>query len=280
MPHPFRFATCNEVFENWKFHETCKAIRRAGYQGIEVAPFTLGDNPAALTADQRRQFRSNIQAEDLIFVGLHWLLVKPEGLHVTSEDAPLRTRSWQYIRDFIDLCADLGDGGVMVFGSPKQRSANAGTSPEDATARFVDGLAGVASQAAERGVTILVEALPKGQSNVVTSLDEAARIVKQISSPAIRTMFDTHNAVDETEPHAELIDRHFDLIRHVHVNEMDGRHPGTGDYDFKPMFRALLSRGYNGWVSLEAFDFSYGAEKIVQDTLAYLKAELAAATQK
>src|SRR6185295_9428764 len=112
------------------------------------------------------------------------------------------------------------------------------------------------------------EALPSAQSNVVTSLDEAARIVREIASPAVRTMFDSHNAVEETEPHATLIDRHFDLIRHVHVNEMDGRHPGTGDYDFKPMFRTLLARGYRGWVSLEAFDFSMGAEKIVQDTLA------------
>jgi len=279
MSHRFRFATCNEVFENWKFHDACKAIRRAGYQGIEVAPFTLSDNPAALTADQRRQFRSIIQAEDLMFVGLHWLLVKPEGMHVTTDDAQLRARSWQYIRDLIDLCADLGDGGVMVFGSPKQRSATGGVSVEDATARFIDGIASVASQAAERGVTMLVEALPSAQSNVVTSLDEAARIVREISSPAVRTMFDTHNAVEEAEPHATLIDRHFDLIRHVHVNEMDGRHPGTGDYDFKPMFQALMARGYKGWVSLEAFDFSMGAEKIVQDTIAYLKSEAAAVSK-
>jgi sugar phosphate isomerase/epimerase len=55
---------------------------------------------------------------------------------------------------------------------------------------------------------------------------------------------------------------------------MDGRHPGTGDYDFKPLFEALKVRGYQGWVSLEAFDFSFGAEKIAADSLRYIESEI------
>ena len=86
-------------------------------------------------------------------------------------------------------------------------------------------------------------------------------------------MFDTHNAVDEKEPHATLVDRHFDLIRHVHVNEMDGRHPGTGSYDFKPILEVLRRRGYAGWISLEAFDFSPGPERIANESLRHLEAE-------
>ena len=135
---------------------------------------------------------------------------------------------------------------VLVFGSPKQRGTTGGLSRAEATRNFVEGLAAVAPQACARGVTILMEALPLGQCDVVTSLDEAAGIVRQIDHPAIRTMFDCHNAIDETEPHAELIERHYDLIRHIHVNELDGRHPGTGAYDFKPVFDVLRRREYTG----------------------------------
>jgi D-psicose/D-tagatose/L-ribulose 3-epimerase len=120
-----------------------------------------------------------------------------------------------------------------------------------------------------------VEALPIGQANVVTSLAEAASIVRQIGSPAIQTMFDTHNAVDETEPHAALIEKYFDIIRHVHVNEMDGRHPSMSDYDFKPVLTTLDRLGYKGWISLEAFDFSFGAEKIARESIEYLNGEMA-----
>ncbi len=217
-----------------------------------------------------------MESEGLKFAGLHWLMVSPKGLHVTTPDAALRERSWRHIHNLIDLCSDLGSSGVMVFGSPAQRSTTGGSSRRDATERFVDGLASTAQHAGERGVSILVEALPKGQCDVVNTLEEAVSIVRRINHPAIRTMFDVHNAVDETEPHEVLVDRYFDVIRHVHVNEMDGKHCGTGNYDFKPLLRVLQRRRYAGWISLEAFDFSPGAERIAQESLRHLESQAAA----
>ena len=271
MPHRLRHAICNEIFENWGFADACRAIRQAGYTGIEIAPFTLAEDPATLPAARRRECRDIIASEGLQFVGLHWLMVSPKGLHVTTPDASLRCRSWQHIGHLIDLCADLGPDGILVFGSPKQRGTTGGLNRAEATRHFVDGLAAAAAHAGERGVTILMEALPRNQCDVVTSLDEAARLVRQINHPAIRTMFDCHNAIDETEPHAALVERHYELIRHIHVNELDGRHPGTGSYNFKPLFDVLRRRGYGGWVSLEVFDFAPGAETIAHDSLRYLE---------
>jgi sugar phosphate isomerase/epimerase len=158
----------------------------------------------------------------------------------------------------------------MVFGSPRQRCAVGGISSEEATRYFVEGLASVAGHAGERGVTVLIEALSPDQCDVITTLEEAAAIVGEIGHPNVRTMFDTHNAVDEREPHDVLVDRHFDLIRHIHINEKDGKHPGCGDYDFLPVMRTLHRRGYDGWVSVEAFDFSFGAERIMAETLQHM----------
>ncbi len=275
MMYQFRQAICNEAFEKFRFADACCAIRKAGYDGIEIAPFTLAEDPAAIPPAARREYRSIIESEGLGFAGLHWLMVSPKGLHVTTPDAALRAKSWQHIRNLIDLCADLGPGGVMVFGSPNQRSTTGGLSREQATRHYMDGLAGVAPDAAERGVTILVEALPIGQCDVVQTLDEAAAIVREIGSPGVRTMFDSHNAIDEVAPHDVLLERHYDLIRHVHVNELDGRHCGAGSYDFKPILNVLRKHKYPGWISLEAFDFSPGAEKLANDSLRYLESEIA-----
>src|SRR4051812_26788423 len=201
----FRHATCNEAFEKWPFADACKAIRRIGYTGIEIAPFTLAESPTDVTADQRREYRDIMQSEGLAFVGLHWLMVSPKGLHVTTPDADLRARSWQHIRELIDLCADLGPDGVMVFGSPKQRATTDGLTREEATRNYIESLASVAPQAADRGVTILVEALPVDQCDVIQTLEEAVGIVREIASPGVRTMFDVHNAINEVEPHAALV---------------------------------------------------------------------------
>jgi sugar phosphate isomerase/epimerase len=267
----FRHAICNEVFEKWNFRESCRFVKQCGYEGLEIAHFTLAADPGSITAGQRREYRDILAGEGLAFVGLHWVMVAPPGLHVTTPDQGLRSRSWDHIRRLVDLCADLGPNGVIVFGSPKQRSTVDGATREEATRNFVEGLRSVAPLAEARGVTVLVEALPSNQTDVILSLDEAAAIVRGIGSPAIQTMFDTHNAVEETEPHSVLVERHFDLIRHVHVNENDGGHCGTGDYDFLTLLETLARLDYRGWVSLEAFDFRPGPERIAQESITCLE---------
>jgi len=264
----YRHAMCNEAFGDTPFRQQCRTLRDAGYSGIEIAPFTL---PPDLTRDQSAEYRRIIEGEGLSYVGLHWLMVSGAGYHVTTPDNELRARSWQYIRSLIDLSADLGDSGVLVFGSPKQRSSTGGATPGEATRNFVDGLREVAPQAGDRGVTILVEALGKSQTDIVNTLAEAAHIVEEIGHPAVRTMFDVHNTESETEQHTVLIERFFPMIRHVHVQEMDGRCPGTGSYDFATLLHKLTELGYQNWVSLEVFDFHPSAAEIASASLHYLQ---------
>jgi len=265
---------CNEAFEGRPFADACRAIRAAGYGGIEIAPFTLAADPRDISAAQRREYRDIIVSEGLAFAGLHWLMVSPKGLHLTAPDAALRARSWEHIRNLADLCADLGERGVMVLGSPQQRCTTGGLAPAQATRHLADGLRALAPDAAARGVAVLVEALPANQCDVVRTLAEAVALVREIASPAIATMFDVHNAIDEAEPHAALVERYFEFIRHVHVNEPDGRHCGAGTYDFKPLLAALARLSYSGWISLEAFDFSPGAERLAGESLRHLEREI------
>src|SRR5437879_8949561 len=143
----FRHSICNEAFDKWAFADACRAIRKAGYTGIEIAPFTLAETPAEVTAAQRDGYRDIMASEGLTFVGLHWLMLSPKGLHVTGPDEGLRRRSWDHIRALIDLCADLGPDGVLVFGSPNQRKTTGGLTREQATRNYIDGLASVAKQA-------------------------------------------------------------------------------------------------------------------------------------
>jgi D-psicose/D-tagatose/L-ribulose 3-epimerase len=276
MAVPFRFSVCNEVFEKTPFAESCAAIRKYGYDGIEIAPFTLAEQPSNISANQRAEYRRTMAGHQLAFVGLHWLMVSPKGLHVTTPDSDLRAKSWEHIRQLIDLCADLGDDGVLVFGSPQQRSSTGGMTPAEATKVFTEELAKVAPQAESRQVRILVEALPHNQCDIINRLADAVALVEQIGSPAIRTMFDSHNAIEETKPHGEVIRRYRRYIEHVHVNELDGREPGTGNYDFQTLMNTLAALNYQGWVSLEVFDFSRGAERISRGAIEHLRGPLAA----
>ena len=275
MSAQYRFGLCNELFEHSSLAETCTVLREIGYSGIEIAPFTLAPDATALTASERAAIRDEIRRHDLAFIGLHWLLISPPGLHATAADQETRSRTWKFLRGLVDLCADLQlpgeSGALLVFGSPKQRSSSPGVSPADAVAILADGLAHLAPHAEERGVQILLEPLSPGQCDVVTSLSEAVEIVRQIASPAVATMFDVHNAVDEQTPHPELIREFLPYIRHVHVNEFDGREPGTGDYDFSSLLAELSALQYSRWVSLEVFDFSRDSRDVAHAAFAHLK---------
>lgn len=275
----FRHSICNELFQDSPFEKTCHDVRAAGYEGIEVAPFTLAEDATALSADARQSLRRAMQNEGLCFVGLHWLLASPKGMHLTTRDEGVRKRSWEFLHRLIDLCADLSVcqdeyNSVMVLGSPQQRSAIDGMTPREATDILTHELAHAAPHAESRGVRLLLEALSPDQTNVVNCLGDAVKIVKQIGSPALQTMFDTHNAVKERDPHPELIRRYAPHIQHIHVNEMDGREPGTGSYDFPQLLGALTSLEYDGWVSLEVFDFNRDSRQIAEQSLAYLKKEM------
>lgn len=277
--YTFKLAVCNELYEKTDFAASCRSLKKAGWQGIEIAPFTLRNDATTLPAERRKEVRNIIQSEGLEFVGLHWLTVGPTGLHVTTPDEAMRKHSWDFVRRLVDLCADLrhGDsGGVMVFGSPMQRRTTGGLSPQQATTHFIDGVRSITGHLEDLGVTLLVEALPSEQCDVIGSLDEAIEVVRTVNSPAVRSMFDSHNAIEETTPHAELVEKYWDFIRHIHINELDGSYvrPGGG-YDFKPVLQIAKDRKFDGWVSMEVFDFAPGAEKMVNESIAYLRDEIA-----
>lgn len=267
---PLRHAVCSEIYQGWSLADLCRHARSVGYEGLEIAHFHLFENAADVGPAARAEMRRTIEGEGLACVGLHWLLVSPKGFHVTTNDEALRRRSWDYLARLVDLCGDLG-GEVMVFGSPHQRATGPGWDLATAKDRIVEGLTELAPLAAARGVTVLMEAVPSDQGDVVTRLADAAEIVQRVGRPSVRSMFDTHNTADETDPLPALLERHWDMVRHVHVNEMDGRRPGTGSLDFASVLRVLRERDYRGWVSLEVFDFAEGSESIARESLRYLR---------
>jgi D-psicose/D-tagatose/L-ribulose 3-epimerase len=271
--HGFRYAFCNESMQGMKWAEQCEQVARSGYQGIEIAPFSLiKESVVELSPGIRRDLVRTMENAGIECAGLHWLLSPPPpGLHVTTPDREIRKRSWAYVDLLIDLCGDLG-GPLMVFGSPKGRSA-AGISVDEARKYLAEGLAGVADHAQARGVKILLESLDRNQTDVVNTLAEAAGITQEIHHPAIQTMFDFHNTLDEQEPFPDLIEKYYPFIHHVHVQEMDGRYVGAGNAgdSFLAAFQKLKDLRYDKWISVEVFDFSPGSQVISDESIKTLK---------
>ncbi|MHC4159816.1 MAG: sugar phosphate isomerase/epimerase family protein [Planctomycetota bacterium] len=269
----FKYAMCNESMREKSWSEQCQIVAEAGYKGIEIASFTLvKEGVQEITPAKRKEMAVTMKEAGIECAGLHWLLAPPpKGLHFTTVDKAVRRKTAAYLEELIDFCGDLG-GTVMIFGSPKQRNT-VGISIDEAKKYFADGLAAAAKHAKKRGVKILVEPLDTRQTDVVNTMAEALGIVKRVNHPAIELMFDFHNTPNETEPFDVLIKKFYKHIYHVHVQEMDGKHLGTGSAvnDYVKAFQELKDLKYDKWVSLEVFDFSPGGKRIAEESMKVLK---------
>ena len=270
-----RYAACNELVHDRPFAEACALIARHGYQGIELAPYSLADDPLRIPPAQTRELRRTIQDAGLDCVGLHWLLKAPPGLHITTPDIAVRRRSWDAVRSLVDFCREMG-GSLVVLGSGKQRGTQ-GISRDAATAILRDELAGLTPHLKQSGVTLLLEPLQVQVTDVLNGLPEAHAIIDSIASPWVASMLDFHNSQDELDSWESLIAAHGDIIRHVHLNEVDGHHPslvgrpGRARSEYAAAFRALAAKGYAGWISLETFHAADSPETVLAETRAFLE---------
>src|SRR4030042_1825438 len=130
-----------------------------------------------------------------------------------------------------------------------------------------------ADHAQQRSIEILVEPLGKRTTDVVNTLAEASQLAGQVNHPAIRMMFDFNNTVDETEPFDVLLKKTYKNINHVPIQEMGGKHLGTGTAvnDYVKAFQVLKDMRYNHWISLEVFDFSPGGKTIANKPMRTMK---------
>lgn len=250
-----KLSLCNEVLREWPFAKQCEFAASLGYQGLEVAPFTLFQNPAELGPSLAARIKSEAQAQGLVISSLHWLLVQPEGLSMVSTDRTVRKHTFDWIARLIEF-AHACDAQVLVHGSPAQRNPLDGQGVGDAIVQLEAMLHRIAPIARDAGVIYCLEPLSRKETSVVNTVAEAAAIVGRIGSPHLRTMLDASAAAQsEAAPIDAVLDHYLASgdIAHIQVNDANRRGPGQGDTNLLPLVRALKRHHYAGWIAVEPF---------------------------
>lgn len=275
-----KLALCNEVLAPLPFERQCEVARHMGYEGLELAPFTVSETPSSMTSRQARELRATAERHDIAITGLHWLLVRPEGLSITSPDEQVWQRTVDLMRHLCEMCAAVG-GTYLVHGSPAQRALWPGQTPQDALQRATQAWAEAAEAAGRCGVTYCIEPLSSDQTPLINTLDEAVAVVREVGHPALKTMLDTSSAGRaERDDIPTLIARWMPtgLLAHVQLNDPNRRAPGQGAMRFAPIVQALHTRGYDGVVAMEPFEYVPDGPACAAWSVGYVRGLLEALT--
>lgn len=274
-----KFGICNETYQNWTFEKTCADIAETGYDGVEIAPFTLNPDPGRLTERDARSAAETARRAGLEVIGLHWLMVRPEGppLHLTTPDAELRRRTVEYALHLTRLCGVMGGRRIMVWGSPRQRNIAEGQAYDEAFAHARDALRTIADTAEQLNVVIALEPLSPAETNFLTTAAETIRLIQAVGSPSVRLHLDVKAMSSEKTPIPQIIAASRAHTVHFHANDANLRGPGFGPVDFVPIARALKESGYRDYVSVEVFNYEPDPQTIARQSLSYLKRTFAQA---
>jgi len=270
-----KLAICNETYRGLEFSRVCADVAAAGYEGIELSLSEFDSDPSRIDEERAAQLGAQARAEGLEVAGLHWLLIQPPGLHLSTADAGVRARTVEYMQHLARLCSAAG-GRVMVLGSPSQRSVCEGETYEEAFQRMSASCRAVADVAGPLGVTLALEPLSPELTDMLSTSAEALRMISAVDHPACRLHLDAWALSTEGRPAGELVAAGAEHIVHVHVNDPTTKGgPGSGTHDQRPLLSALRSIDYTGFLSVEVFLAEPDGPLVARESAAYLRETLA-----
>jgi sugar phosphate isomerase/epimerase len=268
-----RFALCNEMFQDMPWEQALDLTCQYGYTGWEIAPFTLGEQPHKLSPSERKKIGELLTGKGVEMIGLHWLLAKTQGFHLTTHDADVRRRTAEYLGELVRLCRDLG-GSLMVLGSPQQRNFPADMTHAQADANALTVLEMLVPVLESHQVTLALEPLGPGEGNYWNHASQVVDVIERIASPYVQLHLDVKAMSTEGIPIETIIHTNAPHLVHFHANDPNLLGPGMGEVKFEPIFQALQAVEYEGWVSVEVFDYAPGAEVIAKESMRNMRTAL------
>ena len=106
---------------------------------------------------------------------------------------------------------------------------------------------------------------------MITTAAEACSLIDRIGSPHVRLHLDVKAMSSEAKPIADVIRANAEHLEHFHANDANLQGPGFGAIEFAPIFQALRDIAYDGWVSVEVFDYTPGPDRLAKDSLDYMR---------
>lgn len=234
----------------WTTHVTeehypqLEKIKSTGFDGVEIPIFGGG-------ADAHyHKLRKKL--DELRLKTSSVTVATPEA-NAISPDPAIRRAAVERLKTIVRHSAALG-ADILCGPFHQALGIFSGTGPtEEEFKHAAEVHRAVADEAQREGVTLAIEPLNRFECYFLNTMAAAAAYVRRVDHPYFRAMFDTFHANIEEENPTKAFSENAAEIAHIHVCNNDRGVPGRGHIDFRAIFRAIKSSGYDGWLTIEAF---------------------------
>jgi len=259
------------LFPNLPLPRQIEKVAEAGYQGFEFGNWRAAD------ANAITKLKNKLRLECACLVGNR--SVNPKGMGLC--DPAEREGFLAEIKASVEAAKRFESTRLVTLTGNKVP----GVSREKQHASIVEGLKRAHDVVAPQGVTLIVEPINtlaeveplNPQDNhanyYLNRTDEAFEIVRKVSSPFVKILFDIYHVQIMEGNLIETIRKNIAHISHFHIGDVPGRHePGTGEIHHGNVFKAIHAAGFRDFVAME-----YVPAKDAMATLAEVRALAATA---
>ncbi|MFB4276716.1 sugar phosphate isomerase/epimerase family protein [Nonomuraea sp. MTCD27] len=265
----------NFAYQHLPFDRFLDDAAELGRERVELWGIAPQLHVPRLSDAEARAIRRRVESRGL---AVHCLT--PEQVmypvNLASPVTWLRARSVAVFRRAAELSAELGAELLLL-------TPGRGFEDEPVEAgwrRSADAIGEIAEYARTLGVTCVLEALQRVESNLVNDSRALARMIGEIGAPNLGAVLDTVAMAVAGESVDDYFDALGDRVRHVHL--IDGRPAGhlawgDGELPLAGYLAALDRRGYRGQLTFELFGdgtYAFGPRAAVERCLAAVRAAL------
>lgn len=218
-------------------------IRQAGFDGVEVLMF------------KGREFAADALRRGLAETGMECTIcsVMVDGLSLIADDAAIRARAIEQLRENIAVTAEVG---AKIIAGPMYALVGYLAGRRRTTEewqRAVDCWQQLGPWLSQHDVTAAIEPLNRFETFFLNTAADAARFCDEVDHPSVGILYDTFHANIEEKSIAggcRTVARH---LKHLHTCENDRGTPGSGHVEWDAVFEAIRDTGYDGWLTIESF---------------------------
>lgn len=224
-----------------------EAIKATGFDGVEVPIFDPSDvgHFAWLGG----------VLDDMGLQRTAVALIPDEAHSPISADKAARQGGVDHLNRVIDCCEALGS---QALAGPWYQPLGvfSGEGPSSAELdRCVEVHRRIARKARDAGLICALEPLNRFECYLLNTCAQTSAYLDRLGEHGFGILYDTFHAnIEEKDPLAALdaawAKGH---VAHVHISENDRGTPGRGHAKIRDTIASLKAKGYEGWLTIEAF---------------------------